>query len=100
MIICRENPHVKLTDPEKFQGPDEIYRVTIIDNNYNTYDQVINICMEALNITYHDALHIALAVDNNGYAEVMEGPFDEASRVADIIRRIGITVRVDKRKNH
>ncbi len=71
-----------------------LYRVVIIDNDHNTYEQVILICMEALGVDYMHAYRIALAVDNNGEAEVAQAPQPEAERIADIIRTIGIEVRV------
>ncbi|MCE9599552.1 MAG: ATP-dependent Clp protease adaptor ClpS [Spirochaetia bacterium] len=72
----------------------EIYSVIILDNNINTYEQVIAICMQALGISYLDAYDIALAVDHNGRAEVFQGVQGEAEAVANIIRTIGISVLV------
>lgn len=73
----------------------ERYCVTILDNNTNTYEQVIRICMQALGITYEEGFEIALAVDNNGKATVFEGSQEEAEAVASVIRTIGIEVLVE-----
>lgn len=67
----------------------------IIDNDYNTYEEVISICMLALGVAYEDAFKIALAVDHNGRAEVVSAPRAEADRIAEVIRTIGIEVLVE-----
>ncbi|MCB1170637.1 MAG: ATP-dependent Clp protease adaptor ClpS [Leptospiraceae bacterium] len=67
----------------------------IIDNDYNTYEQVIRICMKALSIGFEDALQIALAVDHNGQADVFQGDEGSARQVAEVIASIGIEVRVE-----
>ncbi len=90
---CRTNPGAAGT-PQAQPPTGELFRVVIIDNDYNTYEQVILICMEALGVDYLHAYRIALAVDSNGKAEVAQAPREEAERIAGIIRSIGIEVRV------
>ncbi len=92
----RQNPSSK---PEGFfqkksQNESDFFRVVIIDNEHNTYQEVIDICMKALGITIQEAFQIALAVDNNGFAEVFEAPYEEALRVGKIIEQIGIEVQI------
>ena len=89
---ARINPHLETSTKKS----EDLYRVTIIDNDINTYDQVIQVCMEALQIKFEDAYRIALAVDNNGHATVFEGKIEEAQSVASVIRTIGIEVRVEQ----
>ncbi len=91
--LMRENPNVS---PNRDPGPQpgDLYRVVIIDNDYNTYQEVIDICMQALGTDIEHAYKIALAVDHNGEADVVRAPRDEAERVAEVIRSIGIEVRV------
>ncbi|MBI3396734.1 MAG: ATP-dependent Clp protease adaptor ClpS [Spirochaetia bacterium] len=91
-----ENPDRGLGNAlaEQSQPPGGIYRVIIIDNDWNTYDQVMRICIEALEVDVEHAYKIALAVDNNGRAEVARLPKLEADRVAGVIRTIGIEVQV------
>lgn len=78
------------------KGPEDLYRVVIIDNDINTYQEVMDICMEALGISREEAFHIAVSVDNNGRAEVLHGSYAEAEYTAQIIRKIGIEVQVSK----
>lgn len=88
---ARENPHYRTQD----SASHEQFQVTIIDNDVNTYEEVISVCMEALGINFEEAYEIALAVDNNGAATVFQGDKHGSERVAGIIRKIGIEVRVE-----
>jgi len=91
-IELRSAPgRLEVFSPQTSEGA---YRVVIIDNDVNTYEQVIQICMKALGIHYRDALEIAIAVDQNGRAEVFEGSQADAEAVASVIRTIGIEVLV------
>lgn len=91
--LLRQNPsHSTGTKQDQNRNGDDLYRVRIIDNSVNTYQEVMEICMEALGVSMIEAYHIALAVDHNGYAEVLEAPFPQAEKVAKVIRRIGIQV--------
>ena len=91
--MARQNPGHSLPNADK--KPHRLFRVVIIDNDTNTYDEVIAICMQALSIGFDEAFQIALAVDNNGKAEVFHGDEASAFRVAEVIRTIGIEVRVE-----
>jgi len=92
-ILLRENPNAKTQGlPE--EDSSDLFRVVIIDNDYNTYQEVIDITMLALGVDFDHAFKIALAVDHNGEADVLHAPKAEAERIAGIIRTIGIEVRV------
>lgn len=89
--VARQNPFLR--NPEASPPPsNDRFHVVIIDNDTNTYEQVIRICMKALQISEQEAFQIALAVDHNGEAIVFEGTHPEAQSVADMIRTIGIEV--------
>ena len=72
-----------------------LYDVIIIDNPVNTYDEVIVVIVEAIACTYDHAFQLALEVDRTGAACVATVELTEARRIAGIIRRIGIEVRVE-----
>lgn len=74
---------------------EDLYEVRIIDNDYNTYGEVIYITMQALGISEEMALAIAWEVDHTGFCVVAEGPYPEAESVAQVIRTIGIEVQVN-----
>ena len=78
---------------------EELYEVRIIDNDYNTYSEVIQITALALGISEESAFAVAWEVDHNGFCVVAHAPKGEADRVAEIIRLIGIEVQVNPISN-
>ncbi len=74
---------------------DGLYEVRIIDNDYNTYREVMDITMEALGITEDDAFAVAWEVDHVGSCVVAQAPKAEADGIAGTIRTIGIEVQVN-----
>ncbi len=84
-------------DPDKKASgrQSELYEVRIIDNDYNTYQQVMDVSMLALGLSEDEAFPIAWEVDHKGYCVVAQGPYDEAEAIAGTIRTIGIEVQVN-----
>ncbi len=85
--------------PESPEGDDsdrdELFEVRIIDNDYNTYGDVMGITMTALGVTEEQAFAIAWEVDHRGSCCVAYAGREEAESIAEIIRTIGIEVRVN-----
>lgn len=73
----------------------ELHEVRIMDNDYNTYREVMDVTMLALGISEEQALAVAWEVDHRGSCVVAVGPYPEAEVVANIIRTIGIEVQVN-----
>jgi ATP-dependent Clp protease adapter protein ClpS len=71
------------------------YEVRIIDNDYNTYQEVIQIAMQALDISEEQAFVVAWEVDHLGSCVVAHAPKAEAEEIANLIRTIGIEVQVN-----
>ncbi len=96
--VTRRFPPVQGLPPEKEDDSDDkgaLYEVRIIDNDYNTYQEVMNVSMVALNITEEDAYAIAWEVDHMGSCVVAHAPWETAQAIANIIRTIGIEVQVN-----
>lgn len=74
----------------------DLYEVRIIDNDYNTYQEVMAITMAALGITEAEAYAVAWEVDHKGSCVVAQAPQEEAEAIAQIIRTIGIEVEVNR----
>ena len=93
----RRFPPVKLGDEPQDESPsdEEICEVRIIDNDFNTYQEVMDITRAALGITKDKAYAIAWEVDHKGSCVVAEGPRPDAEAIAQIIRLIGIEVQVN-----
>jgi len=66
-----------------------------MDNDHNTYQEVMDVTMLALGIGTDDAYAVAWEVDHRGSCVVAVAPFEEADAVAAVIRTIGIEVRVN-----
>ena len=67
----------------------------IIDNDVNTYAEVIDVCLQALPVTAEEAFRMATTVDQEGSCVVCVCSQSEADRTSEIIRAIGIEVRVE-----
>ncbi|MEW6531462.1 MAG: ATP-dependent Clp protease adaptor ClpS [Thermodesulfobacteriota bacterium] len=93
----RRFPPIKLADEPQDRSPndEEIYEVRIIDNDFNTYQEVMDITKAALGITEEEAYAVAWEVDHRGSCVVAEGPRPDAEAIAQIIRLIGIEVQVN-----
>ena len=74
---------------------DELLSVRVLDNPLNTYQEVIDVCTRALPVSEREAFQIAYTIDHAGSCVVCVGPRAEAERVAAIIQRIGIEVRLE-----
>lgn len=74
----------------------KLYEVRIIDNDYNTYQQVIDVTMAALKIDEEQAFAIAWEVDHSGSCVVAVAPHETAEAIAEVIRTIGIEVQVNE----
>lgn len=73
----------------------QVYEVRIINNDYNTYEEVIHISMIALGLGEAQAFAVAWEVDHHGSCVVAHGPREWAEAIATIIRTIGIEVQVN-----
>ena len=72
-----------------------LYEVRVMDNDHNTYGEVMQITMQALDITEEMAFAIAWEVDHTGSCAVAQGPYADAEAIAQVIRTIGIEVQVN-----
>ena len=70
--------------------------VTVYDNEYNTYQEVMAILMIATQCSADEAYIETWEIDHLGKSVVHSGAQDVCSVVADIIRTIGIRVEVSQ----
>ncbi len=93
----RRLPCVNISGSKEDDRPDAeaLYEVRIIDNDYNTYEQVMQVTMLALGIREEQAFVIAWEVDHLGSCVVAHAPKEEAEEIAGLIRTIGIEVQVN-----
>jgi ATP-dependent Clp protease adapter protein ClpS len=94
----RRLPHVSIPgrSREDDSGDAEaLYEVRIIDNDHNTYQEVMQITILALGVEQEQAFAIAWEVDHLGSCVVAHAPKEEAEEIAGLIRTIGIEVQVN-----
>ncbi|MGO9568395.1 MAG: ATP-dependent Clp protease adaptor ClpS [Desulfomonilaceae bacterium] len=94
----RRLPHVSgsgKSDEHDSQDAEALYEVRIIDNDHNTYQEVMQITMVALGVQQEQAFAIAWDVDHLGSCVVAHAPKAEAEDMASLIRTIGIEVQVN-----
>ncbi len=70
--------------------------VTVFNNDYNTWDEVVAILMRATSCGLDEAQMETWEVHNLGQSVVHHGGESECKRAADIIATIGIRVSVTK----
>ncbi len=93
----RRLPHVSVSgrsDEDDSADPEALYEVRIIDNDYKTYQEVMQIVMVALGVRQEHAFTIAWEVDHLGSCVVAHAPKKDADQIAGLIRTIGIEVQV------
>lgn len=86
-----ERPEVEL--PGDLVGTSG-YVVTVFDNDYNTYEQVMMILMAATGCTLREAEIETWEIDHLGRSVVHHASEKECKRVAEVISTIGIRVSV------
>lgn len=82
-------------DPDKSTHGEGLYEVRMINNDYNTYEEVMTVTMMTLNISEEQAYSIAWEIDHLGSCVVAHAPLETAERLACLIRTIGIEVQVN-----
>jgi ATP-dependent Clp protease adapter protein ClpS len=88
-----EDPEVSDSNTRGGRGD---WLVTVFNNDYNTYEQVMNILVIATECSMDEAFMETWEVDHLGKSVVHQGSEKECLRVASIIATIGIRVDVSK----
>jgi ATP-dependent Clp protease adapter protein ClpS len=94
----RRLPHIIVSgrsDEDDSADTEALYEVRIIDNDHNTYQEVMQITMLALGFQQEQAFAVAWEVDHLGSCVVAHAPKEEAEEMAGLIRTIGIEVQVN-----
>ncbi len=70
--------------------------VTVFNNDHNTWDEVIDILIRATACTEEEAEIETWEIDHLGKSVVHHGDEEECEGVAEVIRQIGIEVKVSR----
>ncbi|RMA92494.1 ATP-dependent Clp protease adaptor ClpS [Hydrogenothermus marinus] len=69
-------------------------KVVLYDDDWHTFDEVIEQLMKALGCDYLTAEKYTMEVHTKGKAVVFEGDFEEALKVASILEEIDLSVEI------
>jgi ATP-dependent Clp protease adapter protein ClpS len=87
-----EQPEIDALGP----GTGGSWIVTVFNNDFNTYDQVMTILMLATHCNAEEAYIETWEIDHLGSSVVHHGAEEECRKAAEIISTIGIKVEVSK----
>jgi len=69
-------------------------KVILYDDDWHTFDEVIEQLMKALGCDYNTAYQLTMEVHTKGKAVVFEGDLEEALNVAKILEEIDLSVEI------
>ena len=69
-------------------------KVVLYNDDWHTFDEVINQLMKAIKCDYETAERLTWEVHSKGKAVVFEGDLDEAIKVANILEEIDLSVEI------
>lgn len=84
-----------LTLEEILESLKEMHRLILWNDDFNTFEHVINCMMKYLDYSEQQATKIAWKVHNEGKCTVLEGSFTELEIYRKILQQEGLTVTVD-----
>jgi ATP-dependent Clp protease adaptor protein ClpS len=73
---------------------DEPYTLWLINDDFNTFDFVIDNLMELCRHTFEQAMQCALITHNHGKCDVLKGSYDELETIANVMLNRGLTVKI------
>lgn len=80
---------------EILAGLKESHRLILWNDDFNTFDHVINCLMKYLDYNEPQSEAIAWTVHNDGRCTILEGTFTEVEIYRKILKQEGLTVSVD-----
>ncbi len=73
---------------------DDIYTLLLINDDFNTFEFVIETLMELCHHTYEQAFQCAFITHNYGKCDVMHGSYAELEPIANTMLNRGLTVKI------
>jgi ATP-dependent Clp protease adaptor protein ClpS len=73
---------------------DDIYTLLLINDDFNTFEFVIETLMELCHHTYEQAFQCAFITHNYGKCDVMHGAYSELEPIANTMLNRGLTVKI------
>jgi len=73
---------------------DEIHTLWLINDDFNTFEFVIDTLMELCGHSYEQAMQCTLITHNRGRCDILKGYYSELETIATIMLNRGLTVRI------
>lgn len=73
---------------------DDIYTLLLINDDYNTFDFVIETLMDLCHHTYEQAFQCAFITHNHGKCDVMHDAYSKLKPIASTMLDRGLTVKI------
>lgn len=92
---------VESPEPETAEKEDvdvltgDIYKLILWNDDYNTFDHVINCLVKYIKKSVPEATEIAHTVHNKGKCIILEGPKPELIEYYNILKLQGLTVTIE-----
>lgn len=75
---------------------EDIFVLWLINDDFNTFDFVIDALMELCHHTYEQAFQCAYITHNHGKCDVMRGEYTKLEPIANTMLHRGLTVKITK----
>jgi len=69
-------------------------KVVLFNDNYHTFDQVINQLMKAINCSEETAFYHANTIHTKGQSDVFKGDIQKCLRVSSILNEINLKTQI------
>ncbi len=87
-----EKPTVDVEDTIDVTNP---AKVILYNDDWHTFDEVINQIMKAINCSYQEAEAKTWEVHNNGKSIIYEGDLSECLRVSAVLEEIALNTQIE-----
>lgn len=83
------------SDVETTDGTDVVGRVILFNDEWHTFEEVIEQIMKATGCSTSRARALTMEVHSKGKAVVFEGKLEQCLRVSDILEQIQLRTQID-----
>ena len=74
---------------------DEIHTLWLVNDDFNTFEFVIDTLIELCGHSYEQAFQCTLIAHNHGHCDILKGYYSELEIIAATMLNRGVTVRIE-----
>ncbi|HON20724.1 MAG TPA: ATP-dependent Clp protease adaptor ClpS [Bacteroidales bacterium] len=91
--MTQDKPH-SYSEEKEVTFLDDIYTLLLINDDFNTFDFVIDALIELCHHTYEQAYQCTFITHNYGKCDIMHGAYTKLEVVANAMLERGLTVKI------